>query len=307
MNIPNISPSEVNFLWNEPHVHRHKLPHIGREGSVSKEAYDGLITRNSSRFGISNHYAGIECWGYGMWNSHNRVAVKNMYSLERDEQLRMERLTKIRELGYDYLIPPGQFRSMRALLDDDGASDEIDLDDPRNNLELVDEHGQQIGTRENLETEELSEAEPEPDGDFQHDIGDQRVVMDEGQVPGPGQVEGPGDNGESNELTEYGEEDLDAAIPEAEDDEYDYSDGYDEDEYQRGFMAEEEYLVRDGGEEEQHGDEQHHEPLVEGNEQVVERLNTEQESLNQPVTDPIQNPDTAMEEESDDGVDMSFA
>lgn len=301
MNITNVSPSEVKLLWNEPQTHRHKLPHIGRETGAGNDHYNGLVTRGCSRFSISNQYSGIEGWGYGMWNSHSRLSVKNMYSLERDEEIRLQRLTKLREFGYDYLIPPGQYRSMRAILDDDddAASDEIDLDNPSNNL--ADGHGI-IGTAENLET--FSDDAAATDGDFQaEDIGEQRIIMNDGleadlPVPGPQQQDELGEE-EQGEETEDVEVDLDAAIPEAEDNDYGYSDDYDEDEYQQGFMAEEEYVVRQVDEEQS----SRQQPPVTNEEHSETQVQAIEPSL---VTPSPANSDSVMDE-SDDGVDMSFA
>lgn len=245
MEIPYITPIEVNFLWTEPGVHRHRLPRIGKESKDQQpsDSFDGLVTRNTSRFAVGNDYAagGQDYWGYGMWDSHSKV--KNMYSLEREEQLRAQRLDRIRKLGYKYLLPPGAYKTMQAILDDDGTSDELDLDEQANDVELLGQHG--MG--ENVERVQIEEAEEEALEDF----GNQRVALDQRELlgdeaTGP-DVQGEGDDGDERAIGEPGEEpeeDLDAAIPEVGDNEYGYSDEYDEDEYQQGFMAEEEYVVR---------------------------------------------------------------
>jgi hypothetical protein len=222
MYLPSSRPSEYSALW----LNRQIDGDVRTKGSQSREPSDclasgrGLTTRGTSRFSISNYYAGGAHWGFGMWDEHSNI--KNLYSIERDQEFRDEQQTRVREFGYDYLIPPGMTKTMRSLLE---ASEE-DQEDVGDEDEMIEQTG--------------FTPEEEDEDDF---AGNERLVIVGEEESDQAMRTENTDVGDHEQSGDHDENDLDADIPEADDagyDDYD-DDEYDEDEYQEGFMAEEEY------------------------------------------------------------------
>ncbi|ANB11886.1 hypothetical protein AWJ20_113 [Sugiyamaella lignohabitans] len=209
---------------------------------------NGLTTRGTSRFCISNEYAGIGQWGYGMW----RQQSTDIYNIERDEEYRENYLKSIREFGYNYLKPSGIRQTMRSLLERAVQGDE-DLDISRGHIDIsgmadpnereeLELQQEQLEVR-GVENEENDRARNVAEEDTTNDVGNERMANMRHAIDGEEDdtFRSDQDEDENEEEVDLDADipDLDAEIPEAVDNSYD--DSYDEDEYQEGFMADEEY------------------------------------------------------------------
>lgn len=167
-------------------------------------------------------YNGSERWSAGLINGGAAIdAHRDGYGklggvekLDRIQMMRSSFLFNIRTFGYNHLKPPGIPRTMQTMLEEEEASEA------------------EMSHNEDQDMEGgLNGALSPPDEQLHSTESEVEAVNPE--VDGSMQQEDPG---------EQGHMDLDDAIPEASDNDYDLSgDGYDEDQYQEGFMTEDEY------------------------------------------------------------------
>lgn len=206
-----IVPNGPYFPSNKGHTLKLK-----RENGTSGSDQDQSTPRRL------DFYNGSERWSAGLINGAVEADAKRerctriggIENLDRIQMMRSSFLFKIRTLGYDYLRPPGILRTMQTMLEEEEVSEA------------------EISHNEDQDMEGgINDAASPPD---------ERLNMTESEV----EVANPRNNDsmEQEEPEEEGPMDLDDAIPEASDNDYDLSeDVYDEDQYQEGFMTEDEY------------------------------------------------------------------
>jgi hypothetical protein len=168
---------------------------------------------------------------------------RGLHDIEADERYRRLFLTRIRELGYNTIRPPGVPKTMQQLIDEADASDEEGGDASggffegglQEELGGVEENG--LGDRPGLEDVDEGDLDTQPTNLAPGASG----LVEFAQGGGL-----PGDQDDDEEI------DLDAGIPDAEDegyDDYGYDDDndrYDDNDYEEGFIAsDEEYEPSD--------------------------------------------------------------
>lgn len=234
-------------LSDRRNTYRHTVGPAGKQGaSQDAGAYaGGLVTPGTSRFVIENEYGApgwTGPWGYGMWSWR-----RGAYDVSADEEHRRQFFRSVRETGYTTLRPAGVAKTMQQLLDEADASDDeaIDMDAEAEAAGMAD--GPLDGHHGVEENELAPGTEEDDDG---QDLDGPPVPIDAsglGTPPPPGSA----DDGSDPAADEDSEVDLDADIPEAEDNDYDDyygDDGYDDNEYDEGFVASEEEYEASGDE-----------------------------------------------------------
>ncbi|ODQ66303.1 hypothetical protein NADFUDRAFT_82163 [Nadsonia fulvescens var. elongata DSM 6958] len=241
MYLPSIGPRDPHRLWSS---HPDTFSHTIRPRSSSD------IERNRRRVNTANINRGGSPATAGSLSGSNPI-----FALERDEQFRSNHYNSIRTFGYDYLKPPGLGKTLQALID--ATQEEEDSNGSGGNVNQDD--GLTVNEEQTINAN---------NGNTAMDNGLDGIVIDEVFQTDTGNTQGlPGlnetqfiqgfssdndndDIGNMNDIIdELSEEErnLDDEIPSADEDNYSYGDDYNDNEYDDGFMAqEEEYEDHEG-------------------------------------------------------------